>query len=323
MSDLTLFEGGASVPDHIRKDFEGPADTVDELSAGVSAGFPVLSFRGKVWRVKKSGEERPYVDENGDPKPSMELVLVRGSANISKIYYPKGYEEGSSEAPACFSMDGHRPDPNSSQQQADLCAACPHNQWGSKITPDGKKTKACADNRRIAVVSLADLKANGPDATPLLLRIPGGSLTTLKEYAERTLAPRGFPYYSVVTRLGFDQQASYPKLVFRPMAPLDKDLYDVVKELRTSDEVSRILSDHSDIVEPPAARAQGSTPTDAPVPAADGDTASNGGGQANVERGVSPAEEPAPVAAQSPPPNKASNKLDKVKSDVDALLGTL
>ena len=322
MSDLTLFEGGASVPDHIRKDADNPVNTVDELSAGVSAGFPVLSFRGKVWRVKKSGEERPYVDDNGDPKPSMELVLVRGSANISKIYYPKGYEEGSNEAPGCFSMDGHRPDPNSSQQQADLCAACPHNQWGSKITPDGKKTKACADNRRIAVVSLADLKANGPDATPLLLRIPGGSLTTLKEYAERTLAPRGFPYYSVVTRLGFDQQASYPKLVFRPMAPLDKDFYDVVKELRTSDEVSRILSDHSDIVEPPAARAEGRTQPDNAAAQSGGPANSDGNGQAAAAK---PVPEPIPekVAAQSPPPNKASNKLDKVKSDVDALLGTL
>jgi hypothetical protein len=28
-----------------------------EFTAGVTAGFPVISYRGKVWRIRKGGKE--------------------------------------------------------------------------------------------------------------------------------------------------------------------------------------------------------------------------------------------------------------------------
>lgn len=307
-NDITIFDQG-HLPDYI-KTSHLPED-VDELSSGVTTGFPVLSFRGKVWRVKKSGEEAPYVDEDGEPRPSIELVIARGSPNVSKIYYPKGYEEGSTEAPSCFSMDGIRPDPNSDDKQAELCATCPHNQWGSRITPQGTKTKSCADNRRLAVVSANDLSVNGPNANVMLLRVPGASLQNVKEYAERTLGAKGWPYYAVVTRFGFDQQAAYPKLVLKPVRPLTKDEFEDVKKIRNGDDVARVLADHADIV------AAETAPEVEPTTSAEE--------PAKAEPAVT---EAAPVAKAEPPKAEepapsAPSKLDEVKSDVDALLGSL
>lgn len=328
-NDVTIFEGG-QVPDYMRSGFEAPRDTVDELSSGVTTGFPVLSFRGKVWRMKKGGEEQALLDENGDPRPSIELVLVKGSPRLSKIYYATGYEEGSTEAPTCFSMDGVRPDPSVQDKQSDLCATCPHNVWGSKITPQGTKTKRCADARRLAVIGTGDLTNNlgRPDeVTPMLLRIPGASLAPLKEYAERTLGARGYNYFAVVTRLGFDTSTSYPKLTFRPVRVLTEQEYKTVVALRSdNDNVARVLNDHGDLlIATPSEEEQHdhdgaeqeapkAAPTPEPKPAAKPKAASKPKPAAKAE----PEPDPEP---ESPPPS--NTKLDSLKSDVDALLGSL
>jgi hypothetical protein len=315
-TDMTLFDGG-QVPDYLKKGFESPQDTVDELSSGVVTGFPVLSFRGKVWRLKKGGEESAFVDENGDPRPSIELILVKGSPRLSKIFYATGYEEGSTEAPTCFSMDGTRPDPSVMEKQSDLCATCPKNQWGSKITPQGTKTKLCADARRLAVVGANDLNANlsTPDnATPILLRIPGASLASLKEYAERALGARGYNYFAVVTRIGFDTTTSYPKLTFRPVRVLTEQEYHAVTHLRAkSDSIARVLNDHGDLIEgtPSEEEAHDAEPIPE-LPKAEPAKATK------PKAATKPKEAP---KQESPQPSNA--KLDSLKSDVDALLGSL
>lgn len=332
-NDVTLFDGG-QVPDYMRSSFEAPRDTVDELSSGVTTGFPVLSFRGKVWRMKKGGEEQALLDENGDPRPSIELILVKGSPRLSKIYYATGYEEGSTEPPTCFSMDGTRPDPSVQEKQSDLCATCPHNVWGSKITPQGTKTKRCADARRLAVAGTGDLTNNlgKPDqVTPMLLRIPGASLAPLKEYAERTLGARGYNYFAVVTRLGFDTSTSYPKLTFRPVRVLTEQEFKTVTALRAdNDNVARVLNDHGDLlVATPSEEEQADHPFEQgpedeaaghPTPAAAPEvpTAAKPAKAKPVAAKPKPAPEKAP---ESPPPG--NTKLDSLKSDVDALLGSL
>jgi len=179
----------------------------------------------------------------------MELILIRGNSHISKIFYAAKYQEGSTAAPDCFSVDGITPDPNAPRKQNANCGLCPHNQWGSDKTPDGKDTKRCGDNRRLAVVSINDLRKNGLQCTPLLLRVPGGSLAPLKEYSDRTLGGRGFPYYSVVTRVGFSPEANF-KLSFKPETTLNKQEYALVKNLRDDDRIATIVSESGDLVSP-------------------------------------------------------------------------
>src|SRR3982751_1388012 len=89
----------------------------DAFSGGISAGFAVLSIRGKAFRIKYLGQETPLMerDSQGRERPlySIEVVLVAANPLISKTWYEQGYVEGSSEMPDCFSNNGIVPDPGS------------------------------------------------------------------------------------------------------------------------------------------------------------------------------------------------------------------
>ena len=187
----------------------------DDLSAGVAGGFAILSFRGSKWRIKASGEEVLVTNEDGEARPSVELIFLKASPDISKVFYDHKYVEGSDDPPTCMSVNGIIPDADSTTPQAPSCAACPHNQWGSRMTDDGRKAKACQDSRRIAVVPMGDIE-NEQYGGPMLLRVPAASLNDLKSYGVG-MKNKGFPYNTIVTRVGFDPDASYPKLTFKPV----------------------------------------------------------------------------------------------------------
>lgn len=211
----------------------------DELGAGITGGFAVLSVRGKVWRAKHHGEERPLLREDGEPKSSIEVVILKGAPNLSKIYYEQGYAEGSNSPPDCWSVDGRVPDAASPKRQSQTCAGCPHNAWGSRATPNGKG-KACADSKRLAVVPLDDIRNEGLGG-PMLLRVPPASLAELKTFADRLNQLNEAPC-SIGTRIGFDMKAEYPRLTFKPVRRLEVEEIRTVAELRNSPTVERILA---------------------------------------------------------------------------------
>jgi hypothetical protein len=223
------------------------AAAFDEFSHGVTAGFPVISYRGKVWRVKQGGEEQVYLNDQKEAVQSIELVLVRSNPNLAKIFYEGAYTEGDSSPPRCWSANGVTPDVGVQKPIARACAACPNNVWGSKITPAGKKTRACADHRRMAVAFRHDVEARSQDPNhevPMfLLRTPPASLNPLKDYIDGVLKPKGVPPFAVFTRIGFDPQASHPQLTFKGVQFLNDDQAQVVMELRESEVTKRILAE--------------------------------------------------------------------------------
>lgn len=181
----------------------------DDLSDGVRGGFPVMSIRGAKWRISEGGEEKPiYIPGTNDLAPSIKVVLLKANPNISKIFYEGAYVEGADTPPTCRSDDGVTPAADSAKPQSPNCASCKHNVWGSKISPAGKKIKACGDARRMALLPADDL-----DFPAILLRIPGASLVDLADYGKQ-LKKAGVPYQAVVTRLSFDPAASFPKVLF-------------------------------------------------------------------------------------------------------------
>lgn len=188
------------------------------LVDGVGAGYGVVSLRGSKWRVKVGGEEKPiYMPGTTDLAPSIKVVLIKANNALSKTYYKGNYVEGSDSEPDCASSDGVTPDPGVPAPQCATCAACPQNVWGSKISPSGSKIKACADVRRVAIVPAEDLSH-----PPLLLRVPGASLSDLAAYG-RALQKAGVPYSAVVTRLSFDPDAAYPKIMWNYERTLNAD----------------------------------------------------------------------------------------------------
>lgn len=239
------------LPAHLRS--TKARETAGELAAGVTAGFPIISYRGKVWRVRKGGTEVDFLDRRGNAVPSIDVVFVKANKNLSKTYYKGKWQEGDNSSPDCWSSDGIKPDAAVQNKQHHVCATCPRNQWGSRITEQGKKGRECSDVRRMAVVFADELAKKGKDAHTFLMRIPPASLNPLKDYAEKVLAPADVDYWKVATQVGFDAGASHPKLTFRVATDEDdrprfvtEEELEAIEALRDSPEVEHILSEEPD-----------------------------------------------------------------------------
>ncbi len=262
----------------------------DALTQGVGGGFAVVSIRAGKFRIKHKGEEIPITQPNGDPVGSIEVVILRANAAVTKQFYSKGYEEGDSSAPDCWSTDGVNPHVNVPHPQARVCALCPKNAFGSAPMKNGiaSKGKACADNRKLAIVPLLDLN-NETFGGPMLFRVPPSSLNDLAQFGQMWKA-RGYPYNAIAVRIGMDIEASFPKPTFRAIRPLTSDEAQIVLELAHSPQVEKILVDFD------AAPSAAAAPTEAgfeqpPAPPAPA---------------PAPPPPPAPVARPAPPPPAAA-----------------
>jgi len=227
-------------------------DALDDnaMAGGVTAGYPILRIKGKVWTITRAGAE-PHVlmrPDNDGPRNSVELVLLAASQHLSKVYYEQ-YEDGAAKPPECFSHNGIVPHPSSTKKQNVNCASCPQNQWGSRITAAGKPGKACRDSKRIAVSPLGDIR-NETFGGPMLLRVPADSLTEFKNYSQQ-MRSMGFPYFTVGTKISFDPNQAYPKLVLTPLPPLNDEQADAVMDLRAGHAVKEILSEGSELEQEP------------------------------------------------------------------------
>ena len=225
--------------------FGGQAATNDELGAGVSSSYGVMGYKGKVWSTRFGGVDTPLMREDGDgARGSIEVVIVKAAAPISKIFYKGGYVEGSTAAPDCWSASGVAPDSSVQNKIHSTCADCPMNAWGSRVTEAGKQGKACADSRRIAVVPVADID-NELFGGPMLLRVPAASLKDLKAYGD-LLNSYQYPYYAVATRISFDPKEAYPKFVFNAIRPLTDDEGRKIMALRDDKRVATVLNETAD-----------------------------------------------------------------------------
>lgn len=271
--DVVVFET-ANLPAHLASMFGTAA--ASDLSANVgSGGFPFLSLKGKVWTIVRGKDDRTVVtNSDGDPRSSIEVVVIKANPHLSKVYYAKGYEEGSDAKPDCYSSDGIAPAADCEAPQAKKCAVCPHNQWGSKVTEQGGKGKACSDSRRIAVAPVGQIN------DPMLVRVPAASLRPLAEYGS-ALAKKGIPYQAVITKIGFDPEAASPKLTFKFVGFLNQEQAQQVKSVMDSDIVTQIIG-------------------------------GNGNGAA-VENDAAPALPAPTVQAKSKPAAKASVTADDIK----------
>jgi hypothetical protein len=247
--------------------FAGSQATNDELGAGVASSYGIIGYKGKVWSIRHQGNEQILMRDDGDgPRNSIEVVLIKASPAISKIFYKQGYVDGSNAAPDCWSANGQTPDASVQNKVSPTCANCPMNAWGSRVTEAGKQGKACSDSRRVAVVPVADI-ANELFGGPMLLRIPAASLKDLKSYGD-ALNSYQYPYYAVATRVAFDPKEAYPKFVFSAVRPLTDDEARQVMELREDRKVGAVLSETVDAVASPAAAPVPASPFEqAPVPA--------------------------------------------------------
>lgn len=298
MGQMIPFDS-AKVPAHIKL-----KAIANKFAAAIGAGgFKIISIKGKVFHIV-NGDERTLVTKPNDDEPasSLELVILDANPHKSKVFYTTGYSEGSDAKPTCYSNNGLSPEADSSEPQSSKCATCPQNVWGSKITEDGKKNRACSDSLRLAVAAAGQLN------DPMLLRVPAATLKVLGSYGD-LLAKRGVEPHQVVTKVGFDYTVAHPALTFKPVGFVNAEDMEEIEATRTTDVVAQILGTapvvaraEDAFVPPPAPRIPAPAPK-AEVPA--------------PKPVAKPAAKPAPVAADDEDDYPAAPKTKVVVGSAD------
>lgn len=233
------------LPSQIGNDMED-----DNLAAGMRPSFGVLAFPGKVWTLRYKKQDLKLLDGEGNARPQVEIVVVKTCETLSRKYYIKGFDPNAKTPPDCWSTDGKLPDKTVMSPISPSCATCEMGKIGSRMTDQGKPSKACGDFRRVAIVPFADIQ-NEAFGGPMLLQIPAASLQNYVEYGEQ-LKQMGFKTFTVGTRLKFDIDENYPKIVFSPYKALNDRQVQQILELRADERTARILNEELHVIDPDA-----------------------------------------------------------------------
>ena len=177
-----------------------------------------ITLRGRVFRLVDGGKE---IAKNTDA--FMDVVVVNGSRTVQKTWYAGEYNPDETSVPDCWSSDGERPDADVADPQSARCKECPQAIKGSA----GAGRAACRYSMRLAVVLRNNVAG---DIYQLIL--PQKSLfgqgdvdhMPFLQYA-KYVAQSGYNLNMLATRLTFDTDSDFPKLVFSNAEFLDSDAY--------------------------------------------------------------------------------------------------
>ena len=209
-------------PDYLQKFMNQSNHDVASL-ATASISIPRLTYRGKRFRFVKNGEEELVKDF------TVKVVVVGvepDPGKFVKTYYEKQYEPGDTIPPDCSSTDGIRPDTWVSSPQSQYCSNCPKNVFGSATSMSGGKAKACKDGKILWVMKTDDL------SEPYGLKIPVMSLKNLSEYG-KYIHKNGYPLSLVITEIGLDDEAEFPKLTFKHSGFVEEASSEAIVKINT------------------------------------------------------------------------------------------
>ena len=213
MSNVSTFN--ENLPAHLQN---VKLDDFTKAFANSGGSVKRITLRGRVFRLIDGGKE---IAKNTDP--SMDVVIVNGSRTVQKSYYAAEYNPDETSVPDCWSSDGERPDADAADPQHSHCKECPQSIKGSA----GVGRAACRYSMRLAVVLSKNI---GGDIYQLIL--PQKSLfgqgdvdhMPFLQYA-KYVAQSGYNLNMLSTRLTFDTDSDFPKLVFNRSEFLDQDNY--------------------------------------------------------------------------------------------------
>ena len=172
---------------------------------------------------------------NGDPLGD-ELDVVVIAERTEHAYYDGPYDKDNPQPPACFAIgtdpEEMSPHENSSDPQADACAQCWANEFGSAEVGAGK---ACKNSRRIAVISSDDVsKASYDSENVAYINVAPTSIKYFTSFKKKVVQMLGRPFFSVKAILGIEPFDNYNKLTFEAGDSLQpKEVY-LVRDLASS-----------------------------------------------------------------------------------------
>jgi len=232
MNELSLFGN--------RRSSARLADIADAITDNVNSGNinRRLSLEGNLFREVINGKEVRVNEER-----AVNVVIIN-AAPISKMYFAEAYVKGKPVKPTCWSSDSQVPDQSvpDDQKQSARCMDC---RQAIKGSGQGD-SKACKPQQRIAIVFEGAIE----NREVYQLTLPptsifgdpsehGGKMP-LQAYA-RYLKAHGEKAIGIVTEMRFDKDSSTPKLVFKPVRPLDDAELDIALELRDAPDTQRYL----------------------------------------------------------------------------------
>lgn len=176
-------------------------------------------------------------------------------------YFPNPFVRDEFAAPTCFAIGEEpselRPSENSTDRQAESCAVCPQNQWGSARQGKGK---ACQNRRLLALVP----KGQAADHPIWLLSVSPTGIKAFDNYVSAVAANFNAPPIKVVTTIGFDPKMDYPSLRFGNWSP-NEELEACVGRMEEARKRLLTEPDYSALEQARAAQAQQARPASRPV----------------------------------------------------------
>ncbi len=165
-------------------------------------------------RIRVTQQKTFKMPDGTEQDGPIECVIVDFAA--AHYYYTTAYSEGDVTPPDCFALGLNAPElaPSSKalHKQAENCAVCPQNQFGT--APNGKG-KACRNTRLLALLPL-----DATEETPLqLLSLSPTAIKAFDDYAAAIARTYRAPPYKVISMIGFDPTASYATLRFGKPRP--------------------------------------------------------------------------------------------------------
>lgn len=219
----------ANVPAHIAariaaRQQAGTKSSVASAIVSDGVSIPRISIRAGRYRLNEEGVETTV-------GVTLDTIIVGANPRVSKVFYAKAFDASAENIrPDCWSNDGLKADASIESPVHSQCADCPNNVLGSKILPSGAKSKMCADQRHLAVVAAAD------PTKVYSLTVPVSGMKALREYFKE-LGNYGIGPEEVVTELGFDDAASFPKITFTQKGYVPEKAIGRVDTLLESDSV--------------------------------------------------------------------------------------
>ena len=176
----------------------------EKLQEKVKAQQEAEKAQGGQFISIKSG----VMSYGGLPVQGNKADMVVLESVFENAFYPDKFGTSDNTSPACyaFSTSGGpdmAPHPDAEHPQSKTCRECPHNKFGSADGGRGKG-KACANRRRLAVISAAAVSSaeevnNAPTA---YLRVPPTSTRYWSAYVQNVLARTDMPFFASITNIG-------------------------------------------------------------------------------------------------------------------------
>lgn len=153
------------------------------------------------WMSVKAG--RLSIDKTPVAGNVLDCVVIAYAHE--NAYYEGKFDPNNPKPPVCYAINPEEenlmPHEKAEDAQAEGCADCPKNQWGSG---EGGKGKACKNIRRLALLPLDAAQDPTKTATAdvVYLKLPVMSVRNWAKYVNDCAAETKRPPFAVVTQIG-------------------------------------------------------------------------------------------------------------------------